>query len=433
LPSHINSDLQALLTIASDAIAAGTIGLINDDLATNTTFTSTVAGASLLEYTNTDSVGATTGGSFSGSYTVGASVDALVVQAPGDFSIAGNGTTSLAIFGAMSNVTYSVMTGSGSIFAAGGADSISIGSPDSVPVYSIYASGNDTLNLVSGLETVDASGNASTTLYLGAAEATVTASDNSTVSVVFKPLSAGTLDFINNSSNAATVYTGAYTTPGGKTDYAENAVTAYGGAGGGFYVGGLGGGNSLVGGSGVVTLQGGGNNDVLSVTGGSGNVLFSGAGAETLGASSASGATTFQLNLKYVGVGTITGADVVSTQGSGLQAYLLGAGYSTITGSTASGASNIFDLIRDASVGSASYTLTNFASMTSATFLITDSSQVAGNSSIQGISTATFGGTEVTTVTLSDQTTIKFDGLSSSNLSVNTDTTSGVISISYHS
>jgi hypothetical protein len=171
----------------------------------------------------------------------------------------------------------------------------------------------------------------------------------------------------------------------------------------------------------------------LSVTGGDGNVLYSGPGAETLGASSASGANTFQLNLKYVGVGTITGSDVVSTQGSGLQAYLLGAGDSTITGSTASGASNIFDLIRDASVGSASYTLTNFASMTSATLFITDSSQVTGNSSIQGISTATFGGTEVTTVTLADQTTIKFDGLAASNLSVNTDTTSGVISISYHS
>jgi hypothetical protein len=51
---------------------------------------------------------------------------------------------------------------------------------------------------------------------------------------------------------------------------------------------------------------------------------------------------------------------------------------------------------------------------------------------VQSIATGIFSGTEVTTVTLSDQTTIKFDGLASSNLSVGTDTTSGVISISYH-
>jgi hypothetical protein len=433
LPSDINTTLQTLLSTASAAVTLGALGLINNDLATNTTFSSTVAGGNILEYTNTDSLGAVgTGGITSGSYTVGAGIDALVVQAPGDFSITGNGTTSVALFGANSNVNYSVLTGAGSIFAAGGADSISIGAAGDTPAYAIYASGNDTINLVSGLETVDATGSSSTTLFLGAAEATVTANDSSTVSVVFQPLTAGSLDFINNSSGAATIYTGAYTLPGGGHNYATNAVTAYGGAGGGFYVGGYAGNNSLVGGAGTVTLQGANAGDVLSVTGGDRNILFSGQGAETLGASSASGSNTFQLNLKYVGVGTITGSDFVSTQGSGVQAYLLGAGDSTITGSTATGASNIFDLIRDASVGSASYTLTNFASMSSAVLFVTNGSGQGGDASVAGITTGNFGGTEVTTVTLSDQTTIKFDGLASSNLSVSTDTTSGVISITYH-
>jgi hypothetical protein len=433
LPSDINTTLQTLLTAASGAVTAGALGLINVDQATNTTFSSTVAGGNLLEYTNTDSLGAVgTGGITTGAFTVGSGIDALIVQAPGDFSITGNGTTSVALFGSASNVSYSVLTGSGSIFAAGGSDSISIGAAGDTPTYAVYTSGNDTVNLVSGLETVDATGNSSTTLFLGAAQATVTATDNATVSVVFQPLTAGSLDFINNSSGAATIYTGAYTLPGGGQNYATNAVTAYGGTGGGFYVGGYAGNNSLIGGAGSVTLQGANAGDVLSVTGGD-NVLFSGQGAETLGATSATGSNLFQLNLKYVGVGTITGSDMVSTQGSGQQSYLLGAGDSTITGSTTAGASNIFDLIRDASVGSASYTLTNFASMSSATFYITDSSQAAGSSSINSITTGTFGSLEVTTVTLSDQTTIKFDGLASSNLSVSTDSTSGVISITYHS
>ncbi len=437
LPSDINTTLQIFLSAASGSIEGGspTLGLINDDLANSTTFNSSIAGANLLELTNTDSLGAVSGSSVSATYNVGASVDALIVQAPGDFTITGNGTTSVALFGANSNVTYSVTTGSGSIFAAGGADSISIGAAGDTPSYTVYTSGNDTVNLVSGIESIDATGNSSTTLFLGAAEATVTANDSSTVSVVFQPLTAGSLDFINNSSGAATIYTGAYTLPGGGHNYATNAVTAFGGAGGGFYVGGYAGNNSLTGGTGTVTLQGANAGDVLSVNGGDGNVLFSGQGAETLGASSGSTNNTFQLNLKYVGVGTITGSDVVSTQGAGQQAYLLGAGDSTITGSTASGASNVFNLIRNASVGSASYTLTNFASMSSANFFITDGSG-GGTSSIQDISTAMFtiGGSavDVTTVTLSDQTTIKFDGLASSNLSVSTDTTSGVIAISYH-
>jgi hypothetical protein len=432
LPSDINSALQMVLTTANSAITAGTLGLTNIDLATNTTFATTILGG-VLEYTNTDSLGAVgAGGITTGAFTVGAGIDALVVQAPDDFSITGNGTTSIALFGANSNVAYSVLTGSGSIFAAGGADSINIGAFGDTLTYSIYTSGNDTVNLNSGFDTVDATGNSSTTLFLANAQATVTSADNSTVSVVFQPLSGGTLDFINQSSGAATIYTGAYTLPGGGREFATNAVTAYGGGGGGFYVGGYAGNNSLIGGLGTVTLQGANAGDVLSVTGGDGNQLFSGQGAETLGATSASGANTFQLNLKYVGVGTITGSDVVSTQGSGLQAYLLGAGDSTITGSTVTGASNIFDLIRDASVGSASYTLTNFASMSSANFFITNGSGQGGDASVQSITTGIFSGTEVTTVILSDQTTIKFDGLASSNLSVGTDTTSGVISISYH-
>jgi hypothetical protein len=441
LLTDYNSALQLALTAASDFVTLGGGNLVNVDVAGGTTFTTSpsVPGTTLLEITNTDSLGAVTSGSISGSYTISESVSGLIVEAPGSETITGNASTSIALFGANSNVDYSVLLGSGSIFAAGGADSVSIGSADdTTSAYIVYSAGNDTVNIEGGSDSVVAT-TATTTLLLGSANGFVTADGNSTVSVLFKPLSSGNLNFVNASSGAATIYTGAYSTAGG-TQFAENAVTAYGGAGGGYYVGGHGGDNSLVGGSGIVTLQGGGNGDYLEAnadTGAGGNVLFSGPGAETLIGSSTSGDNTFQLNLKYVNqaVGG-GGTDYVSTDGSGAQNFLMGPGNaSTITGSTVSSAFNIFDLIRNSSVGGtpASYEITNFASINGA-FYITDSLQGSnGVSGVFGVSTATIGGNEATTVTLNDGSTIKFDGVAGAgNLDITT-LSGGAISISYHS
>ena len=83
----------------------------------------------------------------------------LVVQASGSLTVSGSSVTGMAVFGASSNVTYSVNGGAGTIVAAGGVDSIyATNASDSV-----ISGGNDTISfsaVSAGNETVDALGNA---------------------------------------------------------------------------------------------------------------------------------------------------------------------------------------------------------------------------------------------------------------------------------
>ena len=268
------------------------------------------------EFTNTDQNGKVTGSSVSGAYKVSTGVTDLVVQAPGDVTLTGNGTTKFALFGADSNVTYNQTGGgSSSIFAAGGSDSIYVSAAKVNDT--VYSAGNDTItfNGVGGKELVNAEGNATTTVFIGGSDAaTVTASDNAKVGVFFTQGSSGTLDFINNSTQAQTVFSAAY---------GINSVTVNAGAGGGLYVGGRAGNNSLVGGTGAVTLQGGGTGDVL-IGNGASNHLIGGTGIETLIGANGSGNNVFQIGLDFVGAGHVTASGIASTNGSGLQSFIIG-------------------------------------------------------------------------------------------------------------
>ncbi len=421
-----NTALQGLLSAVSGAVTSGSASFVNLNVANMSSQSvpgvSTTSGVYEITDTNTSNDTYPGSGSYPGN-TVPAGYNTLIVQVPGSTTVTGNGQASTtAIFGSSSNVTFSETSGSGSIYAAGGKDSISLGiggNVDTTLAYSVFSAGNDTVNVQAGVDTITALGNASTMVLLGNAQGTLVDSGNATVSVVFSPLSSGQLNFVNDSDNAATIYTGAYTVPGG-TLYANNAVTAFGGAGGGFFVGGHGGNNSLVGGSGVVTLQGGGNNDVLEANSSIGtNQLLSGPGAETLLASASTGSNGFQINLQYVGIGTITGNDLVSTAGSGQQAFAIGAGLTTITGSNAAGASNVYDVIRDATVGSANITLTDFDASRDSLFI--SGNNISNNSvSVKSIGDDGFGGS---VVTLSDHTQIDLVGVTSA--SSNTITLSG--------
>src|SRR5208337_3152655 len=96
-----------------------------------------------------------------------------------------------------------------------------------------------------------------------------------------------TLDFINNSTQAQTVFSAAY---------GVNSVTVNAGAGGGLYVGGRAGNNSLVGGTGAVTQQGGGTGDILIGKGASSH-LIGGTGIETMIGANGSGNNVFQIGL----------------------------------------------------------------------------------------------------------------------------------------
>jgi len=262
--------------------------------------------------------------------------------------------------------------------------------------YTVDDPGKNYINFHAGSPLLNATGATFDHVTIGDATATIDASGAATVSVHFAPNSGGSLDFINNSDQSASVYAGA-----------DNAVTAFGGAGGGFYAGGLAGNNSLVGGIGTVTLVGGGNNDFLEANASVGtNVLVGGAGVETLIGSSTSGANDFYLGLK----GSIAGYDVVSTSGTGAQDFKLGTGAFTITGSdavsTSSQFANVYDVVRDASVGGLNLTITNFT--TRDVVLFTNATETAGSATFNSVSTDNFGGTQIT---LSDRTTIDLVGV----------------------
>ncbi|MBU6425126.1 MAG: hypothetical protein KGQ69_02200 [Rhodospirillales bacterium] len=347
-----------------------------------------------------------------------------MVQDPTSLSISGSSGTTFALFGADSNVNYSVVGGAASIVAAGGSDAIFVNNASD----SVVSSGNDTVVFTSGIsgagnETVNAVGNATTRVYIGGSDAaTVTASDSAQASVVFLPRAGGNLDFINNSSSAQTVFSGLYTVPGGGNEYTANSITVFGGSGGGFYVGGSAGFNSLIGGTGSSTLIGGGNNDILS-TGGANNVLFNGNGAETLiGGGVTNG---FFLGLEDVGIGTIrAAADLASASGSGAQTFVLGQlSATTLAGSTVTGATNFYDVLgaytttggQAVTMGGSDFTITDFGA--NSTINLMNGSYVTGGAgapSIESVVPALTGGGSQ--ILLNDGTVITLNGVSTSQI-----------------
>jgi hypothetical protein len=439
----VNGLLQAYLngisSSISSSVSGGTpaVGLINNDLAAGTGYT--VVGSTgkfFEEFTNTDSVGGvSTLTAAPYTVTVNPNVTNLVVEVPGRTVVTGNGNTSLALFGAGSNVVYTDTNGgttgaADSIFAAGGRDVISAYGTNVNPnsSYNIVLSGSgtpapgagkDTVNVGASFDTVSADGNSTATVYVYGGATTVNANDTSSVSVQFAQNAGGTLDFINNSSNAATVFSGNY--GGGK--YAPNSVTAYGGAGGGFYVGGRAGGNSLVGGAGAVTLQAAGAGDYLEGNSSVGNVLFAYQGSETLIGSAASANNTFQLGLAYTGSpGAVVANAVVSTAGSGQQAFILGSSSSsTLTGSSATGANNLYIFVSNAATtvnGASNYLITDFSSANSSIYLNDTVFGSTNTLSIFSETNQTLPGFTGTVITLSDGSTIKLAGVNASSLTV---------------
>jgi len=358
-PTTINQLLQDYLNGVSTSLIGGSEGLENYD-AFSPGSPYFVPGPNLLEeITNTDSNGSVSSGTVTGSVTVNPLATQLIVQAPGNFTVNGNDSTSFALFGAASNVDY-IANGSqtGSIFAAGGADTINLGFNANSSAESIYSAGKDLIQLFNqGDDQVSISGNANDTVQIQEADATVTATGNSTVNVFwYAPNSGGSLDFINNSSVYETVNGGIFNGVQSATH-----VTVDGGAGGGYYVAGAGGGSSLYGGSGDVFLVGAGPNDTLEATGSTalpgnpleGNALFSGGAREVLIATSTTDGNVFAAGYEYPGFSTPPVANgIISSQGSGLQEYFLGSTQGeTVYGSTVASATNSYNVISDSTVG----------------------------------------------------------------------------------
>jgi len=437
------SPLQSLLNTASGAVTGASANFENINIAGlsgNIATTGTSGATGIFELTNVNSLNgsiSTGAGNANISAAVPSGYNTIIVDAAGTETLSGNGAANqLDIFSGNSTVNFNTGGGSGTVVAAGSDDNVVlvgtsysfIGSPlggetvsgvasNSVISVSgsVAGSGTPQTNVVglgSSNDTVVSAGtndlvevfNGGTGIVsvLGTADvlvdggaATVDAAAGSSGINAFFNTDGGALDFVNQSNNAATVSGGVPGTYGG-------FVTAFGGTGGGLYIGGAGGNNSLVGGTGLVTLIAAGATSYLqgSTSTATGNNEFvGGAGSATM-----IGAVGSVNNQFFGGTGT----ESIVSSGSGTQNYLVGAsGQEIFTGSTVSGATNSYFFDQNAT-GEGSDIITNFRTSTDKVSIdqIADNGQVT----IAGI-TANTGAGGGSIVTLSDNTTITLYGV----------------------
>ncbi len=438
----LNNVIQDYLTGIGSGLVSGSTNFINTDLAAGTQYVAagSVAGTgspTFEEFTNTDTVGGTVAGS--GNYpaaTVAASVTDVLVQTPGNVTLTGVASTTTLTIGADSNVDYTVTDpDAGTIYLAGGANSVTLFTTAGTNAETIYSAGSDSINLVGqGTDFVTVNGNA-TVLDTGA-NANVTAEGNATTNFFWDSAnSGGTLNFVNNSTAAATIHIGVFA--GGATDATH--VTAFGGAGGGFFVGGAAGSNSLVGGAGAVTLVGAGSGDFLEAQSAGANVLAQGNGNETLVATSSTGSNSFGAGLNYPGLGNPQATGVISTDGSGAQTFFFGnvASGETVYGSTTAGATNNYFLysgsisangVYTGTVGGGNYSIYNFINNSSSIYFANEDGTSA---TLTHLAVDQFDPTQLD-LTLSDGTSVEFKGLTSSQeqaVHTITDSAGGIIGL----
>lgn len=394
------NSLNGLITTPLNGVASGVVAALQTSL--NAIGTAVTSGAVFFENADaqTGQITSTVGTSASGglfvisnqvfgatgpvglpvtNFAVSSAFSTVVVEAPGTETVtASNNNGQSFVLGANSNVNLFTGTGTGSVIAAGG---------------------NDTLNLQGSQSAVLSAGNSRVKSYFG--NATVAATGSASVFASVVKGYAGTMDFVNNSTAAAKVAGGSGT------------VTVFGGVGGGTFSGGTSGNNVLIAGSGSAVLVGGGNNDLLAagfnadgvtptstpVTGK--DYLFAGVGNETLLASSSTGTNLFQAGV---------GADVISTAGSGDQFFFGNSGSATMTGSTAGNAVNVYFFGTPTATGG-NDVITNFNLSTDKLFAI-------DGTNITSITGSTVGGTPGVLVSLSDGTQITMQGITVAQASV---------------
>ena len=334
-------------------------------------------------------------------------------------TLSGGGATAQEIILGAGTVQVNTGGGSGTVVGGDGDKSINFGATTGFAVYT--GAGHDTIDLrqslASGVSTVEAGAgfnvysNAGAvtqpgnTVLLGAGATQVrsTGSDSvtagngsATIQVVGNVQDtvfggAGRLTLVNGSIASTLNFSTATTTP-----LSSGSVTALGGAGGGYYRGGSNGSNLLVGSLGAVTLQGAGNGDVLIAMGTSGmQLLYAGSGNETL-----LGSLSTTSNLFVAG----SGNDVI-LGGSGADTFIAGTGAATIT---AGSGPDLFMLNANTTAG-AQITITDFAPGVDYVRLL---NYGGANNPASLAAAAAHLGNAGSRVTLSDGTTITFQGIS---------------------
>ncbi len=348
----------------------------------------------------------------------------VVADNPAPMTLSGGGAVAQEIILGAGTVQYNAGGGSGTIVGGDGDKSINLGASTGFAVYT--GAGHDTIDLrqsqAAGVSTVEAGAGFNVysntgavtqpgnTVLLGAGAAQVrsTGSDSvtagagsATIQVVGNIQDtvaggAGSLTLVNGSIASTLNFSTATTAP-----LSSGSVTALGGAGGGYYRGGSNGSNLLVGSLGAVTLQGAGNGDVLIAMGTSGmQLLYAGSGNETL-----LGSLSTTSNLFVAG----SGNDII-LGGSGADTFIAGTGAATITSGSGP---DVFMLNANATAG-AQITITDFTPGIDHVRLL---NYGGANTPASLAAAATHLGTAGSRITLSDGTTITFQGVPTVNSS----------------
>ena len=346
----------------------------------------------------------------------------VVADNPAPVTLAGGGAAGQAIVLGTGVVTLNVAGGSGTVVGGDGDKSISLGATTGFAVFT--GAGHDTINLSSsqlqpgGRSTVEAGAGfnvfntagvinqAGNTVVLGAGAAQVrstgydsvtAAAGSATVQVVGSAQDtvvggAGKLVLVNNLAASQVNFSTTTAAP-----LSTGSATVFGGAGGGNYRGGSDGNNLLVGSGGSVSLQGAGNGDVLIATGSTGQqVLQAGTGNETL-----LGSLSTSSNLFVAG----SGNDLI-VGGSGSDTFVAGTGAATIT----SGGGADLIMVNALTTAGAHLTLTDFVAGVDHVRL----ANYGGSNNAAALAAgATNLGSAGSRVTLSDGTTITFQGVNS--------------------
>ena len=338
----------------------------------------------------------------------------VVRDVPAPVTVTGAGASNqLAILGTGS-ITFNTGGGSGIVVGGDGNKQINVGTGGTN--FAIFTgAGNDTISLVSsaaiGRNTVEAGAAVTAnTIQLGAAPTQVRSIGTDVVAVGG---GAATIQVVGNHADTVTGGAGAMTFVNGSVGSTVNfstlttapvsagSATALGGAGGGYYRGGAQGSNLLVGGAGAVTLQGAGSGDVLIATGQSGlQLLQAGSGNETL-----LGSLSSTNNYFVAG----TGENLIIA-GSGNDTIYAGVGAATITGG---GGSDLFVFDR-ATASGGRITITDFLAGTDH---VTLRNYSAADAPAQLAAAAQRVAANASRITLSDGTTITFQGVSTVNSS----------------
>jgi Ca2+-binding RTX toxin-like protein len=305
----------------------------------------------------------------------GAAPDQLVVAGNSGITYFANAGIGTVIAGGGDNIIRIDKGSSHHISTDAGADWITVSSGDN---FISAGLGKNLIGLDSGNNTVDVTGD--DTVSIGKGNDTITVEQGGKANITG---GSGKLYVLNNGGNA-TVFAGA------------GSTTVDGASGGGEYWGGKGGNNSLTGGMLQTTLYGGGNGDTLT-SGFKNDLLVAGPGNETLLGSGA-GNVTFR---------TGSGDDYV-VAGAGNDTIQDGSGNATLWGGGGKdsfvfkfGTAGGITEIKDFTFGTDNIVLQGYSNQHEF------SDAVKNHATIVPATGVTAGSI---TVTLSDNTTIVFDG-----------------------